>query len=454
MRSFFFLTFTFITTYTNAQQQAFKLNFNIESEFEKFGDGELLDSKGVPEPSTTKQSVLLLTSESFTISSVNKESRYYDFDNEIILTTNKDTLKSAVPIYSVIDYRVSEYTNRTYLSDILQAGGVGDALGDLANLESIFGLEIDKNRIRDSIKLLSSKNVDQYSFKGNVLAKVKYSTSPIPKKYQKAFARYMSYNWQIHPYIRQEIVQKNQIPEWVEFSYSNVGTKTTKLYTLINSEPTSYIPFDLSNKKLVYNKSRDNMNELVNAMSISTLIDPPKKYNSSDYFNEAKKLAKAEQNLSGLLRLFQYLLSTGEQPVDEIRAIASKQKSDNAVSTFIQCLNRPKSKEEAEEKIALLEGLIKLDVKYGFVMNIFAANYIEPIDQSKAIDYFYQVLSKDPYITGVYLDLGKIYASRYQHDDAWKCFGVMLVLKPDHSMAQELMRKKSDLKENYPEYFK
>ena len=87
-------------------------------------------------------------------------------------------------------------------------------------------------------------------------------------------------------------------------------------------------------------------------------------------------------------------------------------------------------------------------------MNIFAANYVQPIDPYKAISYFYNALSKDPYITGVWHDLGKIYANKYQYNEAWKCFGIMLNINPTHPMAHEILEKKKYLRTNYADYFK
>ena len=110
-------------------------------------------------------------------------------------------------------------------------------------------------------------------------------------------------------------------------------------------------------------------------------------------FSEAKKLLNQGKNLSGLLRLLEYSLSTDNQPSTQLRSILPKQKTDTVLSSFLYYLNPPKSKEEAELKISTLNTLLSLNIDCCYLMNIFAANYIEPIDQNEAISYFQKALS-------------------------------------------------------------
>lgn len=437
-----------------SQDLDFQIRYKVDTESEKYGEGELLDTNSIPESFTNGLVIQLQHNGSFTTSLNQEIITLYDLNKEIIFKYSPDTLYSAIPLYSIIDYRIAEYKNRTFLTNMLQAGGVGNAFGNLTNLESIFGIEDKKNNLRDSIILKTIDNTKIYSFNDNEIVRIQYSKTKIPKEYIESFSKYLTYSIDIHPSIKEEIVKTKLIPKYILHNYTNVGIKTTKTYSFLESKKVKHTESNIYQKKrFLSQRDCTEMEGIIDSMMFYTMFNKSIPFDSTIYFKEANKLSNAGRNLSGLLRLLEYLLSTGNQPTNQIREIAPKQKTDSLLASFLFCLNSPRSKEEAELKISKLDTLTNLNMKYGYVMNIFAANYIEPIDNYEAISYFYKALSHNQYITGAWLDLGKIYANRYHYDDAWKCFEIMLNIKSDHPMAQEIIIKKTSLKNDYPDYF-
>lgn len=438
-----------------SQKLDFEIKYNVETKSEKYGEGKNLDSNAILAPFTNDLVIKLQNDGSFTTSLNKQIITLYDLNKEIILKYNPDTLYSAIPLHSIIDYRIAEYKNRTFLSNMLQEGGIETAFGNLTNLESIFGIEDEKYNIRDSIILKTNDNNKVYMFNNKDLVEVKYSKIKLPKEYIESFFKYLTYSTEIHPYIKEEIIKTKLVPIQIQYNYVNVGIKTTKTYNFIGSEKTQHLNNDIySKKRFLFQRNLTQMGGIIDSMMFYTMFNKPTPLDSSIYFSEAKKLLNQGENLSGLLRLLEYSLSTGNQPTNQLRSILPKQKTDSVLASFLYCLNPPKSKEEAELKISTLNTLISLNIDYGYLMNIFAANYIEPIDQYEAISYFQKALSKNQYITGAWFDLGRIYSNRYNYDDAWKCFEIMMNIKMDHPMAQEILIKKSSLKNNYPDYFK
>ena len=438
-----------------AQQTDFQISYTVEQKSERYGEGEVLGSNSIPDESVSNLIIQLHNEGSFTTSEKEGLFTYHDLKNEMIFKYSADTLYGAVPLFSVLDYRIAEYKNRTFLTNMLQAGGVGSAFGSLANLESIFGIEDQKNNIQDSIDVKTIDNTKIYSFNNNELVRVQYSKTKVPNDYVESFAKFLTYKTEIHPSIKEDLVKTKLVPSFIQYSYTNVAIKTINTFRLQEAQTVKNEKSDILDKeRFLVQRNTFKMGGVIDSMMNYTLFNTVQPIDSMLYFNEAKNLSEAGKNLSGLLRLFEYLLATGNQPTDQIREIIPKQAADSLLATFVFCLNSPKSKEEAESKILQLNGLMNQDIIYGYVMNIFAANYVEPIDQNESISYFYKALSRNPDITGAWLDLGKIYASRYSYDDAWKCFGIMLNLKSDHPMAQEIVDRKEKLKENYPDYFK
>lgn len=441
--------------YAFSQKSDFKIQFKIESKNELSGDVESITTNSIPESFDKEVVIHLQQDGSFLNTKNSRVTTFYDVTNEYIYTYSADTLYDAIPLYSSIDYRIAEYENRVFLAEMLQASGAGKAFGDLINLESLFGIENKEKNLRESIISKTSDDVTIYSVNGNEIARVSYAKTKIPKEYLEAFSKYLTYSVVIHPSIKEEILKTKRVPNFIQCTYSNVATKTTETYHLIESGKTEHSKNTIfTQKRALYQRDRSYMNGIIDSMVFSTMFHRSIPFDSVACFTEVTQLSNEGKNLSGILRLFEYILSTGHQPLNRLREIASLQESDSLLALFIYSLNSPQSQEEAESKVANFNYLNTLDIKYGYVMNIFAANYITPIDEFEATSYFYKALSKNPRITGAWLDLGKIYASTYNYDDAWKCFGIIMNMNASHPMANEIIEKEKALKRDYPNYFK
>lgn len=449
------LLFLINVNFCFSQEPNLQIQYQVAIDNTEIGEGEVIESGSTPKSSSSELTINLHNNGTYSTSKENGSTTLFDLNKEYIYTYNSDTLFNVRPLYSVIDYRVSEYKNRTFLADMLKESGAGNAFGNLANLESIFGIEESKNKIRKSISSKSDDGTTAYSYKGNELVRVKYSNEKVPKAYMESFSKFLTYSIDMHPSIKEEIIKTNLIPQNITYHYSNIPFNTTKTLTLIEFKSVSLIQQKFNETNRVLDK-RDAATIVgtIDSMTFYTMFNKPNPIDSSSVFSKAMNLTDANENLSGILHLLEYLLSTGKQPIDQIKQIAPKADSDTLLSGFLFCLSSPTSKEDAELKISLLNTLIDQNKEFGYVMNIFCANYIEQIDDYEAINYFYKALSHNPNITGAWLDLGKIFANRYNFDDAWKCYDIMLKLKPDHPMAQEIKMNKQSFKEIYPSYFK
>ena len=361
----------------------------------------------------------------------------------MIYNYNQDTLKSIIPLHSIVDFRIAEYHNRVTMTEVLQAGGVENPMGDLMNLESVFGLEFPKNNLKDSIEVKSKGNTKVYSFEGNDLVQVRFSKTKISDEFAESFARFLTYLTEIHPSIKRAIIETHLIPEYIQYSFINVGAKSTKTYTLKKTRQfVNDDKVELPGKLILGKRNSPQIASLIDSVFNYTMLHDIPAIDLDFYFKEYKKYLEVNENLSSLLSLFEYLLSSGNQPVEQLREVAQRHDSDTLLATFLSCMGMPNSKEEAEQKIAELKPLIALDVKYGYVMNIFVANYIEPIDRIEAISRFQKALSHQPMITGAWHDLSNIYAGMYQYNDAWKCYEIMRRINTNHPMSKERTRKK------------
>ena len=149
----------------------------------------------------------------------------------MIYTYTKDSLYGISPLHSVIDYRVSEFENRKFLANMLaQAKSDQNVFGDLVNLESIFGVEISENNIKDSITTKDSKNGATYHYQNQKLVNVQYGKAKIPSKFAAAYAKFLTYETTMHPSIKRTVALHKFGPKNLSYNYTNVSTKTTHQY--------------------------------------------------------------------------------------------------------------------------------------------------------------------------------------------------------------------------------
>ena len=193
MRKIVFVLFIFSGCFALSQSKSFQIGYAVNYEFEKFGKGEFLDSNSLEKPFSDDLVINLQTEGSFSTSIEKGKLKYYDLEKELIYNYSNEIINSVVPIFSIIDYRIAEYENRIFLTSALSAGGVSDVFGDLANLESVFGIENTENNIRDSIDLVSKDGLHIYKVGQVELVRVKYSKTKLPNDFKESFQKFMTY---------------------------------------------------------------------------------------------------------------------------------------------------------------------------------------------------------------------------------------------------------------------
>lgn len=84
-------------------------------------------------------------------------------------------------------------------------------------------------------------------------------------------------------------------------------------------------------------------------MMIEGALNGFNNFDADNYFKTADELLNKKQNLSAMLSMMEYMLSTGEKPLEQIRAIGAKTNTDTLLNDFLYALNTPTSQEDAEQ---------------------------------------------------------------------------------------------------------
>ncbi|HVR38573.1 MAG TPA: hypothetical protein VMU84_05720 [Thermoanaerobaculia bacterium] len=126
---------------------------------------------------------------------------------------------------------------------------------------------------------------------------------------------------------------------------------------------------------------------------------------------------------------------------------------DENVKALLGALN-PRSEEEAKASVATLTRLAPLAGDKAHVTGIFRANMERSLGNNDvATSLFVAALTKNPFITGVWKDLGDILDTGYDAGDTWRCYAIARLIAPSHSLLAEVDRREAALRKEHAAFF-
>lgn len=389
------------------------------------------------------------------IDSSNHTNTVFDFNKETIVTCNYlNHQYSSVPLFYIIHYRISEFQNRNGLAGALQAAGVEDAFGSLFSRESLFGIEDKKDFLKSEIRIIEDKkqNIAKYIYKESTIATIEYSKFSINEKFIKMFEKFLVYNFHLHPVIIEDIIDHGFLPKKIDYSFLNMGTETSVKTEISKFDADEALIKELTDfgKMSADTVQIDTLKNIINKIYDNVLNGNIVLIDRQQCIDQSVELIKEEKYLDALLSLMEYLLQSDDKPTDAIQNSISFAVKDTNMQIFLHCLQ---SKIPSEDKISQLTSIPQERYDKGYIINIFIANYNNNIDSKKSFEYFKKTLLKNPFITGVYKDLGESYSNKYDMETAWKCYDIAMQINEHHSMSKSIESLKTKLKTDFPLYF-
>jgi hypothetical protein len=383
----------------------------------------------------------------------------FDFrKNRIIYINSFDKSYSDISLFSDIGFRYMEFQNRFFIRDVLNAAmeksGKGKPVDPEADfdIESLFGitklgskpLAIKENKRGDSY---------EYSFNNQVFVEVKYSGNILTEAQSALFEKFLIYHCYIHPQIRKSIVSKKQLPQYLKFANYETGRSRVAELNLVkvdsrdvdfNNAPADYAR--------VYQTSSKELSSIIE--EVVTGKSAIKRLEKEDFIRIADEIKSKGNYFDAMLVLFECGLQTGEGLPEKISEVMSAGGDDDQrCNTFIQGLGS-KDKESTEKAIKTLESINRDELTHGYVIDIMIADDKVLLgDFDKAKELFLKVLKANPYIAGVYKDLGDPYHSSYDMVSAWQCWDTARFLYPDHKMLQKIYEYEQWLMKTFPDFF-
>ena len=394
------------------------------------------------------------------------ERTIYNFKTRRIVTL--DLSKSTVrddSLFWIVGFNDAEIRNWLMLNFILHKASAmegKDALpsDDAFNLEAIFRLKLsslDNPQVSEAVKKLAPTQIKSttkaggtiFTNAGKMVTRVEYSKHVIPKTYKKTFSRFLLYNCTIHPSIRTQIEDVGKVPSEMFYSVTDAFGQTKSTWTLISA---SVKKTDSSAVPGTYKPAYDPNDPLDVVLKRSLKqADAPTKNAAI----ESAEKAMAEGNpLDAFLALMEYGLQTDEKLLGHTRKIVQAGKNDPQFTLFVASQRQVRSKELMEKKVEMMDRIDRTVLSKGYVLDIFKANFITPLGRTgEARELFFGVLGQNPFIAGVYKDLGDLYNQSWDMRGAWRCWDAARRLAPDHALLRGRVQAEKNLMKKYPEYF-
>src|SRR6185503_1760629 len=153
--------------------------------------------------------------------------------------------------------------------------------------------------------------------------------------------------------------------------------------------------------------------------------------------NEAADAGKPLQAMLGYIE--RQLMIDGEMPADFHKRSETILRDDN-VKALLAAV-QANSETQARDDVATLTRLSSLAGEKAYVIGIFRANMESQLgNRETAIGLFVAALTKNPFITGLWKDLGDNLDTGYDAADTWRCYETARIIAPGHRMISEIAR--------------
>ena len=127
--------------------------------------------------------------------------------------------------------------------------------------------------------------------------------------------------------------------------------------------------------------------------------------------------------------------------------------ADKDVKSFFAA-TRAESGDDVKTKLASLQQLVPVSGEKAYVLGIFRADMELTLgNRDAAAGLFLAALQKNPFLTGVWKDLGDNFATAADAADAWRCYDIARRIAPQHPLLKDVAAREDAVAKTHPELF-
>ncbi len=375
---------------------------------------------------------------------------------------------SETPIMGQLAFRVAETANRMFLGKLLGSAFKAQKSSTFDKFfnEAMFSLVLKssgKEAITSGYVPVKTKvgSEIQYLYNKDIVTSLTPSATPLSPETYRQLSRWLIAEMKIHPAIRLDIEKLAKAPQKLTYYLINDpvsrerATYSLKKYTPGNSVvkmPVGYTKIYLPDDPLlpVYSK-------------IAELKKPPENLKELTIMRY-KKSVEEKNYFDAMLTITEYGLQTGENLGAQMAGIKDQLSEDPECRKMLAGLGEPQNEQEATLALGSLDMVDRSKSDKSYLIDIFRANLIINMYKNGSgevstslekspIKAFVSVLEHNPFIAGVYHDLGDYLEKEYKHVFAWNCYDIARSFYPKHPFMEDVNEREKDLLSKYPEFF-
>jgi len=372
----------------------------------------------------------------------------YDFvKHEVIGVDTKAHRLVEVSMYAMVSGRDAELDNRMMLGSALEAGKVADNPMSPTLVEHQLSLRHDAHRA-SGIERKSAEGEQRYIWREKELFAFSTTLVPVTNAERNLLLRFLRYQIGGHPEVFEDLQKLDGIPKWLRYRDPGLG-QATRLEVL-DSRKTPDAPYVLPK---IEKAPMKNAGAAAAAAAVQASTPESRAAFAANILTKANEAADAGKPLQAMLGYIErQLMIDGEMPPDFHKRSETILRDDN-VKALLAAV-QANSETQARDDVTTLTRLAALAGEKAYVVGIFRANMESQLgNREAAVTLFVAALSKNPFITGVWKDLGDNLDTGYDAGDTWRCYETARIIAPDHRMLSDITRGEAAMAARYPEYF-
>ena len=374
--------------------------------------------------------------------------RIYDFEHRRLYDLNlQDKTWQDASLYSDFAAKALELQNRLRLNDILGAASVRSASLAPTFLEHLFSMSIDDQET--PIDVSRAKGATVFSWQGRALLSITDKTQPLPAEFQREYWQWLRYTVGGHPKIYVDLQKRSGVPDLVRIVRTDVGQQLiTFLLKSVTSEPDAAYSLDGFTRADPARAPYPTLKKIASdaRAGLTASVDAARKDRDSAT-GQGKMLDAA-------LAHFAYALSSGDSSTEWLVQVRDRMATDADARAFAGALSAKNPDQAAKAVKALTDLRAKITSSYAYLFDVFTANHEGTLKHGTAAEkLFLSALSANPYLTGAWFDLGKLYYGTSRTREAWACWDAARAINPNHPFGKDIDTLELRMVADNPEFF-
>lgn len=403
-------------------------------------------------PADTHRSLNVTLADGYILVTSDKEAVIYDFKNRrrIVLDTVAKTYVD-YSLYDVVGFRAVEMQNRDNLRKALANAKVNVAL--LAKIDSEHSLSLQSSP-QEKIDVAEDSESLRFSSDGKELAHWSKKGAEVDAQDAARFAQLLRYVEGGHPQILDKVGKGKTIPAALVFTHAQIWGPQTHTITVDGVHTIKSTPYDLrgyAKRQTGASAASEQMDDILDKASELSMdgLAAAKAANRK----QAEKDIQAGKILEAMLGSIEWNLMTGEQAPRFTPEQQAKVHDDPTIQTITKLLaaNTKEGMTDAAKAFAAMRAQAP---RKAYVLGIFEANDRLRLGETPAARKLMRdALQANPYLAGVYKDLGDAFLAQSDSARAWRCWDAGRRLAPQFANFKAVDQFEKTLAAQHPEYF-